>query len=1668
MKKSIVLSLGFVGLCALSSGQQNYAFRNTDIRAAFLHLPGDHIAGSGPFVFTGAPHVLFNLDSNRETKPAGWNFYNPLAPGVLTQQLFDRYGPAGMNVPSTPPVNTPLNKRTMAYWFTNVADLSNEDITQLDFAVLQISRPNLQIRPEDRERLRKFVDQGGVLWVDYTHGWADPINGLPIGFQTSTYGYNVGASIRWDYTAPLLRYPNTLTDEEIRTVANGAQLVSPVSALYQSKGITPPSIGTAIVNLIGNVGFGGDYNKMKEVAGAGGSVTLNYTRIGNGYMVVTTSGLSELLNYVQGNQNRAFYAIEPGGVSGRPNASTAASNAISKLVYNMIYLASESSQSGSGSRRNYGSFIDVGAPLIQAWSSGSGPTPWFVYNAPASPVQQTHVYRPPVIYKGMVFVSANDRVNVYDADPRSDIDGDGNPDDGIPDLSLGEERDLIFTTASAGVQISSPVVTEVPRGTATGGLDPFPGTPVDQLLVTTADGRLLIYRIFDPITRRLPNSLSVAPIRDFSAAGGGGSGIADPNQIINPPTVFEGVAYVTDTVNNAGTEAGRIFQVDLWRLDRVVSPTTGQPAIYGGTLAPVQKFSGPPAIGYIPIQDNSGGLDRVAYLGLQPQQTPQQNAGLISLWLGAKGERPASVGESGGNLVISTRAAASNGLPIFVLPNNSHPLNPKITLIRTNGVPYTQSEMASLFTGSLAQSQGQLTIGLSGAWPPPDIDPENGIRVDYTIDWGAAGTGINAAIERGRLNFPGTAQRLAVDGVSLSPNGAVYLTYTSRARASAPINNDTVGGSLLAFQEEGRGLFRMVNRWDIFGQHQYSTNGGTITQPNALPDNDPVQYLNVGGTSLTTVLGGNFTRATFQGAPVIRNGEVFVTVSGIKSASLVQPVTSAILCFRDSVEAKEIVLRRLANGGGNSDSGNLSQQANFTLLQPDLLRSASRLSPTTFSTLPPGQFTVEQEPGGLGAVIRINNLMNTQRGQIVDSFSTSQPIILRTQGGQDRVIDPDANGSRWSNLKWYTIIHGTDVLSSAWATGNTLYVAGNSLTRWALEDPTVLPPQFNGAIFAIRTDFDPSVARRTNSSVTVPLPGETTAQLFARFEPVEVVADANRPYMRQVISMDYPRLANSWTSTQAALNFIVPNQLYQMPQTPQNKSERGAISFDDYRIRFNQTALQGTTATEDTTPLGIVGGEGTILSWTPNRIHGFRKINTWVADQGRVALFDPAGNVLFDSSRTISYGPNGAINSGGLVGKISKPTRVVTIPGTSDIIVVESEKSRLIRLSSSGRVSREITGFQTDPNFVPRGFKTGETLFLQNPRDAVTYTSEVIAGSNPFSSPAPLEQWVHYLVADQGNGRIVEIVDRYALDPNTGEVSQTLAQGQLLWHSPAEISGPTFGYNSISRVQVGPSRFLVVAGVSGKSLTRSDTGEPGSVPFSLSDLDPNVSRNANSGNGSIVLFDSSLTGGYRVFDRFSTPEIRFDRQWDFATNTWSADPNRTIQARTRPILNLQSVTASMSQLATVPQLNIMIADASGVFEVTTPLANPTTLTTRWMLPDFAYVSMRRFGSSAPSADSALKFFPTYARRLDDENVIIVNGYQGRTIRNSFQAFNGEVLQVDGRIDTTVSGPVPPTTRPNGYSVFAANLGFNSRSIRFSLGPVEGSRGLVLPVFADRR
>lgn len=143
----------------------------------------------------------------------------------------------------------------------------------------------------------------------------------------------------------------------------------------------------------------------------------------------------------------------------------------------------------------------------------------------------------------------------------------------------------------------------------------------------------------------------------------------------------------------------------------------------------------------------------------------------------------------------------------------------------------------------------------------------------------------------------------------------------------------------------------------------------------------------------------------------------------------------------------------------------------------------------------------------------------------------------------------------------------------------------------------------------------------------------------------------------------------------------------------------------------------------------------------------------------------------------------------------------------------------------------------------------------------------------------------------------------------------------------------------------------------------------------------------------------------------------------------------------------------------------MYTDSTGVYEIVQPTGTGP-WGVRWMLPKEAYLSLRHIApAGAPFASNPMGFRPTYARRLENGDIVVVNSYMGSTRGDGSTPsvpFQGEVLQLSGDFDPSAN---PLTT---GFDFGKPNLGFDTSMVVLQLPPINGARGLILPVFADRR
>lgn len=1540
-------------MLAVSAWAQPLAFsgRFVPIKAGVLVVDSQRV-GPGPGVPANfAPFVWANLDLDPSVKPAGWRFDNPRASTVVTQSIRDRW--AIIDSAGTPAVGTRLTKRMAPYWEVNL--LTSSDRALADYDVLFLAAADdVSFTPFEREKLRRFVDAGGVLWIDaYDTAFIDALNPGPLPFflNGAQNGPVVGLLAH-----PLLSTPNQLSPTELNAI----------------QGRNAPVLGT-FDGTTGEASQGWVYAdglRLRTIAAVNNQPVIFAGTIGDGHVVMTARGISNWLNRGINRQtnppqivaNRGFFGFEP---TSDPFFASAA-----KFAVNVVNLPSPYTHQGSGSRQTSRVPVDVEAPLVRE------------FNVPVA--GGLSAGKPPAIFKNRVVLATDDQIIVFDARNKRDLDNDGNPDDGLPD-PLDSPIDIIWRSARLQGPISAPTVVETPESSVK-----------NQILVTDSRGAV---NVFDLATVGGDNVAAIARIDP--PAGTPVFSLGTPPS----PTVHEGHAFVVDGEQQVGQVLGRVWVIRLATLRRLES---------GGrnwTISQTPRMREPSAsatVGYIPILDNSGGVDKVVYVPTLPGGN-NRPSGFTSIWFGVRGEKPVNVSDIGGGVIQIQTRATLQALPVFI-STGIDPLGVKLSVIDENGVLVPGNELTGWFDQVTESSPGVLNVRLGTRGQNRDWDRIQ-LRIDYTIDWSRAGNGANQtpadAFVRGNLELPddSNAGRRVFGNVALGPNGNLFVV-------TAPTDTNVTGGTLFCLREEGRGDFKLLYRWDLYDGLRVRLNnvgGGNneVRLPPAIVDED---YL---VKNLIRFLDRPMTNLRFQGGVAVSGDTAYVMAVGNKGVLGGSSPTTTILAFNADPQPVEFELTNVPAG--------------FAILQPDPARSTDKGNPEVFSVVQAGQLTYEQD--GARGRVRLNNSMTVTRGRVRDAISTSLPVIIRRGGNPDIVVEPELSAGsdtfvpgfargRWSPLRWYWVLNGFNPGGAPLLTGSTLYVGGSSFLPSLISGQ--FPPQPRGFAQAIDAQISPSDPfLRTNSL---------------------------RPWQSQVNGLLDSNQPPGFRANPAA----------RWPQVP------GIESFDDFRVRLLQNALDEPQA------LGIVGGDGLVIAWGAQRIYGFRRADFLVADSGRVGRFDSSGNALWTTDQTLRSGTAVPVGSTSTGRALSRPTRIYS-NGDATFWVVDSGNSRIVRLDAAGQEIRSIEGFKLDPGYdvrrAPQPLEAPDNLrtTLNQPRDVLVYDEIVPQAQNPFTNPQPLEYWVRYLIADTGNFRIVEMVDRYAYDANTGIVSGPVeyvdrtsskpgqvetALGVLSWHSPANLSGRQYAYNSIDRLIVPdtPNNRVILAFGFGNV-------EPGRATFGL-DSTAGQDLDRASGAGGVVLLDLT-TNQSEVITETTTPAIPVNIFWneDLQRFESTARPETT-----RKIQGLTSVTLRYLTINNTPTLAVMYTDRYGVSEVVRNSVQ-NRYESRWFLPDEVYRVIRRRGrDEIPTGSNPLGFRAQYARRLESGDVLVVNSFVGRTRNNS--GFSGEVLILDGAFGG--SGRQP------GFAWNRINFGFNSLSVKFELPPVLGGRPIVGPVFADRR
>lgn len=375
------------------------------------------------------PYVFYVMDRRADMKPRGWEFINPLAP----RQVY---------------------KNSQSYWRVNIEQVSLDNLTRLD--VLYVCADSsmgspLRFPMDIRDKLRQFVDAGGVLWID---------NPGPAGAQGLIFDDNPanvffisepgsamlgGAGHPWIYERhhPLATSPFWLMPQDAAYMG----LDSEGAGRYFLQQTVPPAFPPIVI--LGN-------DTSKAYVGA-----IEY---GSGKVVVTAGGIGGGIH--PGDwRSLAVLPTELGELDiqrlSRPPSL--------KIAYNIINWAS----SYSGFRKNprHSGYAPEGISTghVEKWKLAQAPSG----NTEAGVA----------ILKDVFFYTGGGKLWALDGVPENDLDSDGNSDDGYED-DPGSTIDVLWS-ADVG-DASAPVAFTAQVGNDT----------IECVMVQTVGGEVQVFRAF--------------------------------------------------------------------------------------------------------------------------------------------------------------------------------------------------------------------------------------------------------------------------------------------------------------------------------------------------------------------------------------------------------------------------------------------------------------------------------------------------------------------------------------------------------------------------------------------------------------------------------------------------------------------------------------------------------------------------------------------------------------------------------------------------------------------------------------------------------------------------------------------------------------------------------------------------------------------------------------------------------------------------------------------------------------------------------------------------------------------------------------------------------------------------------------------------------------------
>lgn len=1552
------------------------------------------------------PYVFFIADARNDIKPANWELINPHAPATVTPDIKARWDARDPNHPYQ--IGQKVEKNMAAYWEVHLSQATEEQLLEYDLLFITHHR-DTKLTPQENEKLRKVVDSGGVVWIEDCGNMRirpdGPLFLNNLQFRAEGSAANAGPVINAP-NHPILNSPFVLSFQEVANLGDKnysnyylGQMIPadrtnpgvPVPRNNSSRGLAAPHPGI-LVNVVGNGAALDDGGNALPYIAAG-----NY---GSGAIVATAGDSGCDINDYAGGVN-----VGSGGNSGAfcgPNRETAHVEDL-KFVYNLISWGSANTTYRRNNRRLGSSSESIGAPLL----------PKFDFTKPGTAAAAiVDSQTAPLIVNGILYVTGiaegRNVLRAYDTRPYSDLDQDGNPDDGRQDLALGAPFDELWRAdlgAASAVQPSAPVYASV--------FSVNPANPTERIFVTLPDGTLAVADAVNKEPAGLRRILPVNTTIAFNPAAGITGGGEYPRNVPGTPPVAVAPAV----------QEGRAYVVEPDGLIRCVdaqNPNTTYWTSFSGSSPPDPPIAplGPPTIGYVRQRSelSPSGMASFSYgatldlmLYLPYRETAGQNAagGVLAYWLGARNEviktAESVTGISPPGSIFKARAAnAANKGKYYIADYGTHitprvrvfqneydPANPG-QVIRTREENYIAGTESTVYTGQFipdpasGSRDGFVQVLDSGSNAPRPNDVL--VAVDYDVLYldpnkpalpNLTGTGARNVQPLRAVNYPSGAGSNALSALALTPDDLLVYSLDER-NADGSATFASIFGMLEQYQP-GPALPGAGQPSRLSWRYLFFPSYVATVEDREVREDAPLRNVLTFGVNNTPYVPGEgdavrgpaeeVANLTVHGAPIATNDNIAYVMLQGASAANGGAVVTVLAALRTNPRVE-------LNVGPFVGTPRVSQFSPLTQGQVNLIQGTHfQANPTS------GKITINnfQDPGG-------NNLASLAQAFVVRlrrDANAAETTIIRYPSGSGGLRDNGAgDGSDdYSPLLWYYVLPGRPLSSPTMIGEHIYYIA-----------ETPAPGGTDRRVVAVNADpasIDPQVKVGA---------GQQVLSVTRRIGTNPVAMQDNKvnhvTWSDQVLSN--PLAGGSPFATApptGAQGILAVN------------SQFGTFAYED-----------SVTLITDAKRIIEARADGSAV-WTLDSTVRYQQVG------GPLPVYIPQnpGDPVLDPD------PNT------FTGRVVAERKPLTRPNfarrlsNSEYMIADTGNNRVVRVDRTGQVLWELDRL-ADPYNV---LSSGDPTTLNEPTDVAMYIQR---NANGYE--------VHYLVADTGNYRIIEVANYF--DANGRAVDApgqggTAGQNVVVWSTRTKSAqGRNLRYQSVQilyqRDPVSgfygvPQVAAVVGNASaagtGSSAATDGTGgslvilnyKPLGASFTLRDANGNiqpgytpwpVGQGEPSGNGTIVETVDQIV---------------------FVENQGGNTVTRTKRI-TRPLYFEQVRDAAAPDFP-----YYLLCDAEGVYELqrTTVNGNPVLAVTWFFTQDDYHLINSVVPSGTPGVGAVNTsiigrlvfpngaatvplanmpgFQPSSVRRLASGDYLIANSYSGRSPLFVSGRFVGEVFQI---------------------------------------------------------